>query len=119
MKTTANKNQLFEALNFVNQRFDNNIKFKTLEQKTKNVISFTLTVNDSKLPGAKRSGNGRKICAACWHVHGYFFEYLFLKYPGIHIDSMGKKMKNNSDNWQDQNIGSNYYPFMFSEACEC
>jgi hypothetical protein len=119
MKTNCTKDQLNEALNFVNQKFDNNIKFKTLEQKTKNVISFTLTVKNSKLPGSKRSAEGHKIAAACWHVHGYFFEYLFLQYPGCYIDSLGQRIKDNTDNWQDKNIGSNFRPQMFSEACEC
>ena len=119
MKTNAKENQLIEALNFVNKQFDGNIKFKTLEQKTKNVISFTLTVNDSKLSGSKRKQNGNRIAAACWHVHGYFFEYLFLNCPGVYIDSLGQRMKTNNDNWQDRNIGSIMQQFMFSEACEC
>lgn len=119
MKTNATKLQLIEALNFVNKQFDDNIKFKTLEQKTSKVISFTLTVKDSKLPGSKRKQNGNRIAAACWHVHGYFFKYLFLNYPGVYIDSLGQRMNNNSDNWQDRNIGSIIQPFYFSEACEC
>lgn len=119
MKTNATKNQLIEALNFVNQKFDENIKFKTLEQKTKNRMSFTLRVKNSSGPGAKIGYSGRKTIAACYHVHGYFFEYLFLKYSEVFIYSLGKKMSNNSDNWQDKNIGSIMYPQMFSEACEC
>lgn len=119
MKTNASKLQLTEALNFVNKSFDDNIKFKTLEQKTSKVISFTLTVKDSKLHGSKRKQNGNRIAAACWHVHGYFFEYLFLNYPGVYIDSLGQRMNNNADNWRDRNIGSIIQPFYFSEACEC
>lgn len=111
MKTTATKEQLIEALESVNQKFDNNIKFKTLKQISKKTVSFTLTVNDSKKPGSRISRSGRRIAAACWHVHGYFFEYLFLKYTGIVIYSLGVKMTNNSDNWSGaENI---------SNLCDC
>lgn len=67
MKTNATINQLNKTLHFVNIKFDDNIRFKTLEQRTKNTISFTLTVKDSKKPGSRRSNNGRRIAAACWH----------------------------------------------------
>jgi len=119
MKTSATIKQLNEALNFVNKQFDDNIKFKTLEQFSKNRVSFTLTVKDSSKLGAKRSAEGRRIAAACWHVHGYLFKYLFSTYPDIKISTLGKTMYSNSDNWQDQNVGSNFRPEMFSEACEC
>ena len=123
MKTTATIEQLNQALNFVNKQFDNNIRFKDIEQISKNRVKFTLTVNDSNKPGAKFNPNfgknGRRIAAACWHVHGYFFEYLFLTYDNILIISQGKKMSDNSDNWKDRNIGSTFQPLYFSEACKC
>ena len=119
MKTTATKLQLDEALNCVNQKFDDNIQFKEFKQISSKRINFTLRVKNSSSPGAKIGHSGRKTIAACWHVHGYFFEYLFLQYPGIVIISQGKKLKDNSDNWQDQNIGSYYRPLQFSEACNC
>jgi hypothetical protein len=125
MKTNAKLEQLREALNFVNKSFDDNIKFKTLEQKTSKIISFTLTVKDSKKPGGRlryqltSKGNRKHIAAACWHVHGYFLEYLFLNYSGIYVWSLGKKLTSNNDNWEDKNIGSYFQPLMFSEACDC
>jgi hypothetical protein len=119
MKTNANINQLNESLQAVNEKFDNNIRFKRLEQKTKNTVIFTLTVNNSKKPGSRRSAEGRRIAAACWHVHGYFFEYLFLKYDNIKISAGPLTMRSNADNWQDRNIGSIMYPQMFSDACNC
>jgi len=106
MKTNATIEQLQNSLNFVNKQFDGNIKFKTLEQISKNRISFTLTVKDSKNTGHRRgyySHNGnlpKRLAAACWHVHGYFFEYLFLTYDNIVIYSQGKKMTSNLDNWK-------------------
>jgi len=119
MKTNATIQQLNEALSFVNAKFDNNIRFKGIEQKTKNTVSFTLTVIDSKKPGGRIGHTGRHIAAACWHVHGYFFEYLFTNYGNIKVIAGTKKMLSNADNWQDWNIGSNFQPLYYSEACEC
>lgn len=123
MKTNATIDQLNQALNFVNKQFQGNIKFKDIEQISKNRINFTITVKDSKKSGAKFDPyfgkNGKRISAACWHVHGHFFEYLFLNFDNIVIISQGKKMSDNSDNWTDQIIGSNFEPLYFSEACKC
>lgn len=120
MKTTATINQLNEALTFVNRSFDNNIKFKSIEQISRNTVKFTLTVKDSKKAGHRRGFyNNRRLAAACWHVHGYFFEYLFLNFDNIKVRAGNKVMKSNSDNWQDWNIGSNFQPLMFSQACDC
>jgi len=119
MKTNATIQQLNEALSFVNAKFDNNIRFKGIEQKTKNTVSFTLTVIDSKKPGGRIGHTGRRIAAACWHVHGYFFEYLFNTYDNIKVSAGTKVMRSNADNWQDWNIGSQMQPLYYSEACEC
>lgn len=118
MKTNASIYELNQALNYVNQKFDDNIKFKAITPIGKKV-QFTLTVHDSKNPGSRRSAKGRRIAAACWHVHGYFFEYLFNNFDNITISAGKKVMKDNSDNWQDWQIGNNYRPLMYSEACEC
>lgn len=125
MKTNATINQLNEALNFVNMTFAGNIRFKEIRQISKNKVQFTLTVKDSKEPGhrrgfyAKEGFKPKRMAAACWHVHGYFFEYLFLKYDNIHITAGQLTMKSNNDNWQDRNIGSNYQKLNFSDACDC
>ncbi len=119
MKTNATINQLNEALNFVNKSFGENIRFKRLEQIGPKRVIFTLTVKDSFKPGARRGHSGRHMRAACWHAHGYFFEYLFLTFDGIKITAGNKTMLSNSDNWQDWNIGSNFSPLMFSQACDC
>jgi hypothetical protein len=119
MKTTATKEQLNQALNFVNLKFDNNVQFKEIKQISSKRVNFTLRVKNSSGTGAKIGYSGRKTISACWHVHGYFFEYLFLQYPEIYIISQGKKLTDNSDNWQDQNIGSQFRPLMFSDSCNC
>lgn len=127
MKTNATINQLNEALNYVNLTFAGNIRFKDIEQISKKTVRFTLTVRDSKEPGhrrgfyAKEGFEPKRMAAACWHVHGYFFEYLFLKYEGIKITAGGHKMASNLDNWQDRIIGSFGIArdLHFSEACDC
>jgi len=122
MKTNATKKQLNEALNYVNLKFDNNVIFKSFEQKSKNRIMFTLRVKNSSGPGAKISkfmGKERKTISACWHVHGYFFEFLFKHYSDIIIYSLDQKMTNNNDNWKDKNVGNFYFPVNFSDCCNC
>jgi hypothetical protein len=125
MKTNATIEQLNEALNFVNVLFSGNIEFKDFSRLSSKTNRFTLTVKDSHEPGARlgqminHKGNRKHLRAACWHVHGYFFEYLFLKYDNIKIHAGNKKMLSNADNWQDWNIGSNYDPLNYSEACDC
>jgi hypothetical protein len=120
MKTNATINELKQALNVINNRFDNNIRFKTLEAVNSKKNTFTLTVNDSRKAGGRISNQGRRIAAACWHVHGYFFEALLKINPNIYIISGGTmRIDKNGGNWQDRNIGSNFMPLMYSEACEC
>ena len=118
MKTNATVNQLRDALTEVNERFEGNIRFKTLVPSGKRV-SFTLTVNDSKGKGGRRSHTGRRIAAACWHVHGYFFEALLKIDSEIFITSSIGRIDKSGGNWQNRNIGSIMYPMYYSEACDC
>jgi len=117
MTTNANLNQLNQALSQVNEQYDNNIVFKSLDQISKGRTKFTLTVVSSKGPGArlgfqtKVSGDRRRVRAACWHVHGNFFEALFNIDSTIFVRLVGRKIDINGGNWQDRNIGS--------YACEC
>ena len=114
---------LDRTLSQVNSKFDDNIKFKRLEMKGKNIL-FTLTVKDSRAPGSRTSASAfhsnRRVSAACWHVHGYFFEELFKVNPDAIVISGGKKsITKDSGNWKDWQIGSQIYPIMYSEACDC
>lgn len=118
MKTNASQSELNQALTQVNQLFDDNIKFKRLDQQGSRV-NFTLTVEDSRQPGSRRSGSGRRIAAACWHVHGEFFDLLFAINPNAWISTQGRKITAESGNWQDWNIGSIMNPLYYSQACEC
>ena len=115
------------ALAVVNARYDGNIKFKTLESKGKR-ISFTLTVLSTTIgkgkakvtvPGVSIGPNGRRIAAACYHVHGDFFDALFRVCPDAVVMSLGKVITKDGGNWQDWNTGSLMNPVPASACCEC
>ena len=112
------------ALNLTNDLYDCNIKFNRYEP-IGNRINFTLTVVSSKNKGSRygfqlnKNGSHRKLAKACWHVHGDFFDSLFSINPEAEVVSMGKKINTNSGNWEDRNIGSQYQPYFYSEACDC
>jgi hypothetical protein len=124
------------ALAVINRdRFEGNIVFKRFEKKGKGFL-FTLTVKETALgkgkdriaaPGVRHSWHSdRKIAAACWHVHGYFFEELFKVEPDARIFSSFYKRDSGDGwidarhgNWIDGNIGSMMQPCKMSEACFC
>lgn len=118
MYTNATIIELNRALELVNERFNNNIKFKRLDNKGNRKI-FTLTVKNSKDAGGRIGFTGKRVAAACWHAHGYFFDALFSINENIYIYSMGKKITADSGNWQDKNIGSIMSPLYYSQACKC
>ena len=120
-----NSGVLYDAMYNVSQRFEGNVRFKRepefigKDRQGRFKYRFTLTVKSSSGPGARRGVDGRAIAAACWHVHGYFFDRVFL-FDGEAMIEAGKlKMKGPEDNWQDRNIGSQMKPLLFSDACEC
>jgi hypothetical protein len=115
MKTNATIQELQTALEQVNKNYSGNISFETLEQKTKNRVSFTLRAK-SGLPGSRVGFTGRKLPKASWHVHGELFDALFDINPEIYILSLGKKITKYSGNWEDTNIGSIVKPMYFSET---
>lgn len=109
------KDQMLQALAKVNERYTNNIRFKRWPEPIGRRLRATLTVISSRSPGGRRSHTGRRITAACWHVHGWFFEALFCIEPKTVIESYGNCINAHGGNWQDRNIGS----IMYSEACDC
>jgi hypothetical protein len=119
MKTTATAETLSKALAIVNERFDNNVTYNRAPEKQGKRLAFTLKVKDSRKPGARRGLTGRRSVAACWHVHGYFFDAVWTIEPAAIIDAGALRMTGKADNWQDRNIGSMYQPAMYSEACCC
>ena len=113
----TNRNEMEKALVVINKKYKRNITWKRFDDgKT---INFTLTVKSSKGPGGRIGFTGRRVAAACWHVHGDFFDALFGINPAAVIVSMGERISINGGNWQDKNIGSQIQPMYYSEACEC
>lgn len=119
--------ELNSALEKVNEKFDDNIRFKRIEQTGKN-IRFTLTVNNSKSKGGRIGHSGKRVAAACWHAHGTFFDSLLQEVNHNALIVIGDKkvyaLGDNDEltvfgNWEDRNIGSRWMPLYYSEACEC
>jgi len=119
--------ELNAALAVVNAEFDSNIRFKRIQAQGRRIL-FTLTVNDSRRPGGRIGHSGRRVAAACWHVHGKFFDALLEINSTAVIDTSIRGGKAQiyktaagdvANNWQDFNIGSQFEPMYYSEACEC
>jgi len=122
MITNASQGTLYKALDIVNERYGGNIRIKELTYLSPKRIQFTLSVHNSRNSGARRSRIGRRIAAACYHVHGHFFDALFSIEPEAYVRVSrhgNQKITKQAGNWQDFNIGSIMRPFMASEACEC
>jgi len=117
----ATTDDLHEALKAVNKRYKNNVIFNRLDYAGRR-IRFTLKVKDSKKPGHRIGFSGRRMVAACWHVHGHFLEELFKIIPDAEVISSGAmrdRITKNGSNWQDWNIGPRVQPLYYSDACDC
>jgi hypothetical protein len=118
--------QMESALRTINAKYESNVMWKRFEPNGSGV-NFTLTVRKSTDKGGRlgqcltSKGNRRHIAAACWHVHGDFFDALFDVAPNAYVRSNGGSLKITKDegNWQDRNIGSQMHPLYYSEACDC
>ena len=108
------ESELRAALDVVNLQYAGNVEFKKM-----NFPRFTLTVEDSGKKGGRIGFTGRKVKAACWHIHGHFFDALFKINPAAYVWSQGGKITKDAGNWQDRNIGSIMNPLMYSDACNC
>ena len=118
----VNKGELKLALKKLNEKYNNNVNFKRLEQYGNNKMLFTLKVKDSSGSGARTTHNGRKLVSACWHVHGYFYEEVFKINPHAIIESSYTKIKTitkDSGNWQEIPRGTYFNPANMSDLCEC
>lgn len=120
------RDDLDRALAKVNDLFSNNIDYRRCTQNQGSTRqggekwTVTLRAVDCAGPGGKLSPSGRRIGGtACWHAYGTFFDYLP---PGCDIvvnGPGGQVIRKPGDQWVDYNIGSDYRPFKFSDACEC
>ena len=119
----ATRAQLDSALAKANEYLHGNLQYKDIEyMKTRRdkreQFKVTLKVHDSKEIGSRRSFEGRRIPAACWHAHGLFFDAL-PEGTEIRTSFFGSVSMKAGDKWTDTNIGSLYRPLMASDACNC
>ena len=128
----ATLGDLAAALAEVNKRFLGNITMGSFTVVSRTTIRFRLGVASSKGPGSRRGiprdGVSRRINAACWHAHGYFFDALLAINPKAVIitgsrtvDGGQLRITKDGGNWKDYNIGggAEEYRFMASAACDC
>lgn len=121
------ENDLHYALLVLNKRYENNISFRRLE-KRKTYFICTLRVKDSRGPGAKlgfsfrKDGERRRTPAACWHVHGHFFDLLLNLSPNAKIKALRKVIEKVDGkvigNWEDISCSSQS-GLVMSELCHC
>ena len=118
--------EMNQALEIVNKKYDGNIEFKRLEWRGKKII-FTLKVKDNKglgtalnvmyklkeIRGDNLRGQPKHSGSASWYAHGYFYEELLKISPKAVINSTlkGKSVSIdiNGGNWQNPVLGSPYY----------
>jgi hypothetical protein len=112
--------QCEKAMAKLTKLYDGNVIFNRLDGRGKRV-NFTLRVKDSKGKGAAKTTRGTRTVAACWHVHGHFFEELFKVEPTAEVFSapINKWITKDANNWTDIDRGSMCQPAMASKLCEC
>ena len=116
---------LHRILKLINPLYDDNVQFNRQPEVHGNWIHFTLRVARSDKPGARRSHQGRRMTAACWHVHRDFMWGMFSYYPEARLvtamadyDGIAGFLEKFPATG-DQNIGSMASPLKASEACDC
>ena len=109
------------ALKAVSGQYQDNVEWNRMPQRLGRGVRCTLRVKSSRGPGHRLgvATPRRRLTSACWHVHGDFFEALFLFAPYAVVTAMGERIDRNGGNWRDHNIGSRMFPVNASEACEC
>jgi len=115
----VSKNVLFEALENVNLKYNNNVIWQRVPEAIGRRFRFTLRVKNSRESGAKLGFSGRRTINACWHVHGNLFDEIFKLEPKAIIKSGGNDITIEYGNWIDRNIGSIMQPMMYSNSCNC
>lgn len=105
--------------------YEGNIVFKREAEKYGKAVRFTLTVKNSKKRGGRISPNGRRVCAACWHLHRDVMKAVFAVNPDARIKTAMADYKGLDDFNATYpatgrvNIGSQMYPLYAKDACCC
>lgn len=121
--TTAT--ELRAAMESVNADYGHNLRFKRGPEVYGRGFRFTLTVVNSAKGGARRSHQGRRIAAACWHAHRDYFRALYKLSPAALIKSAVATYDGAEDFERTfpgtgyRNIGSRAEPLSFHDACDC
>jgi hypothetical protein len=98
----------------------------TNEKRTSRSVRVTGTIRarDSRGPGARRSGSGRRGPWACWHAHRDVFREVFERYPEARINTAMAHYT--ADNFEEtfpetanRNVGSMVRPAYMDNLCEC
>lgn len=120
--------QLYEAVDLTSKDYNSNVRFKNgpdpVNQKGTG-HRLTLTVHASGKMGGRRSHSGRKVAAACWHVHRDFMRHLYRLAPDAVIQSAlatyrgSEDFENTFEATGDRNMGSAFEPCAVRNACEC
>lgn len=135
------RHHLDDALQLVNERFEGNVMFRDIKMISHSLgygesWRVTLRVSSSKGPGHRlameRWGGGKqhRLTAACWHVHGKFFDFLLTINPeAVILTEVGREKRKPifkdkesgriQNNWMDAEVGSMMYPALLGDLCEC
>jgi hypothetical protein len=118
-----------QAIEIANTNYEGNLKLGGPNSGRKWDASgnpqFTLGVHDSKGRGARRSQDGRRIAAACWHAHRDTLRALFLLEPTAIVKTAMATYKGLSgfeETFPDtyhKNSGSIMNPVEYGSLCEC
>jgi hypothetical protein len=131
--------QLEEAVNQANEKYDGNIRLYELrpENKRGDAFGFQVKVNDSHKAGSRVSperydpwqgeliSKPRRIASACWHMHRDLYREIFKINPEARIRTALAYYKGSEDfEWSfystgDTNIGTAYAPVAIADACNC
>ena len=121
----ATKEQIFTAMAATSAVYGDNVRFKNGPDVQGTGHRLTLTVNKSAGPGGRRSATGRKVAAACWHVHRDFMRALYIQAPEAVIITALARYEG-AQNFEEiftatghGNIGSAANPQCMRNACEC
>lgn len=118
------ESQMYQAIRKTSAKYGDNVIFKTFEPQGRG-FSFTLTVKKAAEHGGRRSNTGRRIAAACWHVHRYFLREVFKLSPSALIKTSvieyngQEDFEKNHDKTGDINRGSQALPMPYRNACAC
>ena len=105
-------------------KYDGDLEIKEGHDLSRNRASFTIRARNSAAHGARRSWQGRRTVAACWHAHWDVLAVLLEKHP--HATVKTAMATYTADTFEDRaldtatiSIGSMMQPTYMPELCNC